>query len=75
MKLTPTEKLARRICWLGFGPAGRKGKNERDYWASLPPETHRSYINEASLLASNVREIMRAQSSRTMLFAAMDERL
>lgn len=45
-RLTPLEKLARRICWIEF--IGRpKGTTESAYWASLPAESHRRYIDDA----------------------------
>lgn len=71
--MTALEKLARRICWLGFGPIGRKGKTEASYWSSLPEETHRSYIHEASLLCANMKAIMKSQGSQAMLCNAMTD--
>lgn len=73
LKLSALEKLARRLCWLGFGPSGRKGKTEASYWAALPKETHRSYIDEAALLCSNMRQIMKTEGSQAALWNAMTE--
>jgi len=46
--MTNLEKMARRICWLGFTtPAGRKGKTEARYWKSLSETKRREYQREA----------------------------
>lgn len=68
--MSPTEKLARRICWLGFGRLGRIGKTEATYWASLPRETHESYEFEAALLVGNLHQLNRSASSQALLSEA-----
>lgn len=44
--MTAVERLARRICWLGFSGLPRED-TEATYWAVLPAETHKKYIEEA----------------------------
>lgn len=48
--MTAIEKLARRICWLGFAQPSKTGWTEAAYWRSLPPEMHEKYLEEASWL-------------------------
>lgn len=70
--MTALERLARRICWLGFNSAGRRDHTEAAYWASLPMETHQSYIVEASTLVVNMLAINRSNASQDLFFAVMD---
>lgn len=47
-RLTPLVKLAREICWAGFGSSGGKaGKTMASYWKSLPEATKVRYIEQA----------------------------
>jgi len=45
-QLTAIEKLARRICWVEFSPAGRKGKTEASYWNAITPAIRAEIIRE-----------------------------
>lgn len=64
------ERLARRLCWLGFSASGRRGKTEASYWAALPLETHSRYIDEAQHLLWQMRVLEGDASSRAILSKA-----
>jgi len=48
--MTALEKLARRICWLGFGGTSPKvlGTTEAQYWRALSDSKRTEYLDEAS---------------------------
>lgn len=49
MKLSPIDKLARNICWIGFTTKdAKRGKTAASYWKSLPEETQKHYRDEAN---------------------------
>lgn len=47
-RLTPVEKLAREICWLGFThPLVKKGKTKASYWKTICEDARKGYRAEA----------------------------
>lgn len=48
-RMTPIEKIAREICWLGFRhPLATKGKTKASYWKEITEEARQLYRNEAA---------------------------
>jgi hypothetical protein len=67
--VSPMEKLARRLCWIGFigDPKKATGRTESTYWAGLPAATHERYREEARSLVWTLRAIRRRQDSLDIL--------
>jgi hypothetical protein len=72
-RLTAIEKLARRICWLGWG-GNTPNTTEADYWADIPQESRDGYIREADLLVINMQMLRKTAASAKILEAALKER-
>ena len=50
LKLSPVEKLARRMCWLEFTPPRtreRLGYTEAEYWSKIAPSRRDRYMEQA----------------------------
>jgi hypothetical protein len=56
------EKLARRICWLGFASPHKTMKDTKEaaYWQSLPEPTREKYREEARWLCWVIDKIDKA---------------
>jgi hypothetical protein len=55
--MKPTEKLARRICWLEFFPKPPKGYTEAAYWRGVHPDRQAEYIRDAEWLVFIVQRL------------------
>ena len=74
--MTRMERLARRICWLGFIDPKKhlKGKTESDYWKGLPEITRDKYREEARWLCWAADELNATKVGREILQRALDAR-
>jgi hypothetical protein len=45
--MTPLDKLARDICWIGFPNKKLVGRTKAQHWKNLPEETRHEYRKEA----------------------------
>lgn len=56
-KLSPIEKLAREICWMGFSPEGRIGKTKAAYWRAISGIARKGYREDALQFAHLLKHI------------------
>lgn len=61
MKVDPTERLARDICWAGFTPSYRRmmKRTKVQYWASMSPEARESYMADARMMKTTIPRLPR----------------
>jgi hypothetical protein len=71
--MTRMERLARRICWLGFIDPEKhlKGKTETDYWDGLPERTREFYRGQAQWLSCVAEKLNATETGREILQRAI----
>jgi len=57
MKMTAKEKIAREICWAGFGAPDYVGKTKFQYWRDLPEGRREVYRMEAATFLKVLKRI------------------
>ncbi|MFO1080815.1 MAG: hypothetical protein U1E23_09345 [Reyranellaceae bacterium] len=64
-RLSPIERLARRICWLEFSRRP-EGKTEAAYWRGVHPDKKREYIEDARWLVWMSHRLFDTKGSRAV---------
>lgn len=72
--MTRIERLARRICWMGFVDPRKTGWTETTYWQGLPTETRDKYREEARWLCWAADELNASKTGREILQRAVAQR-